>query len=107
MEDKEYFQQMNTIFRRVEDKLDEYEEDLDYDKADGKLEIIFENGNPKVVLNTQRAIHEIWLAGNAQAWHFRFEEEKQRWFAQAEQVEFYSCLSQLLSNNLGQTIVFR
>ena len=102
----EYSIKSKELFRRVEDKLDEYEEDVDFDKSDGKVEIVFEKGGPKMVVNTQRAIMEIWLAGNTRAWHFKWHEEENRWFAEAEQVEFYTTLAGLLSDRLGQKISF-
>lgn len=106
MELKEYLMKANEMFSRVEAKLDELEDFLDYDKSEGKLEITFEAGGPKMVLNTQRAIQEIWLAGNAQAWHFKFREAEQDWYANAEQVEFYQCFTDLLNQRLPEKISF-
>ena len=64
MENKEYFKRVEELFQKVEDKLDEYEDDIDYDPTPDKLMLNFEGSGKKVVINTQRAIKEIWLAGN-------------------------------------------
>ena len=107
MENKEYLKRVEELFLKVEDKLDEYEDDLDYDHTPDKLMLNFERSGKKVVINTQRAIKEIWLAGNSRAWHFQFVSDQDIWFARAEQEEFYNCLASLLSENLGQHVSFQ
>lgn len=104
MDTKEYQAQTLKLFRKLEDLLDEWEDDFDYDKSDGKIEIIPEVRGGKVVVNTQRAIQEIWLAGNAKAWHFKFREDTQDWFAEAEKAEFYATLTKILSDRCGKKI---
>ncbi len=106
MNDKEYLKQTADLFRDVEDFLGDFEEELDYDRTADKLEILHEASRRKIVLNTQRAIHEVWLAGNARGWHFGFDSERQVWFAQAEQEEFEGCFSRLLSEHLGRPVQF-
>ena len=81
MENKEYLNRVEKLFQKVEDKLDEYEDDIDYDHTPDKLMLNFESSGKKVVINTQRAIKEIWLAGNSRAWHFQFLSEQGIWFA--------------------------
>ena len=106
MENKEYFVRASELFKRVEEKLDEFEDEIDYDPSPDKLLISFEESGEKIVINTQRAIKEIWLAGNSRAWHFQFQQEKNIWFANAEQEEFYLCLANLISENLGHAVSF-
>ena len=107
MENKEYLKRVEELFLKVEDKLDEYEDDIDYAHTPDKLMLNFESSGKKVVINTQRAIKEIWLAGNSRAWHFQFLSDQDIWFARAEQEEFYNCLASLLSDNLGQPVSFQ
>jgi CyaY protein len=106
METKEYLRRANEIFTRIESKLDEYEDDLDFDRTPDKLVISFEAHPKKIVVNTQQAIHEIWLAGNARGWHFKFRPAEEIWFAEAEQEEFYDCFARLLGDHLQQTVTF-
>ena len=65
MEIKEYFVRVSKLFMRVEKKLDEFEYEIDYDTTPDKLMVTFENSSEKNVINTQRAIKEIWLTGNS------------------------------------------
>tara|TARA_B100000700_G_C14808806_1_gene744141 strand:+ start:50 stop:373 length:324 start_codon:yes stop_codon:yes gene_type:complete len=106
MENKEYFFRVSELFKKVESKLDEFEEEIDYDSTPDKLMVNIENNGSKIVINTQIAIKEIWLAGNSRGWHFKYDVSKNIWFASAEKVEFYECLSNLLSKNLGKEVNF-
>ena len=106
MENKEYFKRVSKLFERVEEKLDQFEDEIDYDPTPDKLMVSFEKNDKKIVINTQRAIKEVWLAGNSRGWHFQFQADKEIWFANAEQEEFYQCLADLLSDNLGQEVSF-
>ncbi len=106
MEEKEYHRLAKELFARVEKTLDELEEEVDYHKSDGKLDIFFENSPERVVLNTQRAIFEIWLAGLGKARHFVYLQDKQCWYAEAEQEEFYDSFSQMMNVILGRHVTF-
>ena len=107
MENKEYLKRVEELFRRVEYKLDEYEDDIDYDLTPDKLLLNFESSGKKIVINTQRSIKEIWLPGNSRAWHFQFLSDQDIWFARAEQEEFFNCLARMLSENIGQPVSFK
>ncbi|MBF0351316.1 MAG: iron donor protein CyaY [SAR324 cluster bacterium] len=106
MENKEYLKQTNIAFKKVQDKLEDFEDEIDFDQTSDKLEILFEAGGPKIVMNTQKAIQELWLAGNGKGWHFKYQETKGIWFAEAEQIEFYQCLSHLIESRLHKTVKF-
>ena len=106
MENIEYFARVSELFERIEEKLDQFEDEIDYDPSPDKLVVNIEKNGKKIVINTQRAIKEIWLAGNSKGWHFQFKPEKEIWFANAEQEEFYQCLANLLSDNMGRQISF-
>jgi len=106
MENKEYFLRVSQLFKIVEDKLDEFEEELDYDSTPDKLMVNLEKNDKKIVINTQRAIKEIWLAGNSRGWHFTYDVQKNIWYAKAEKTEFYECFAHLLTENLGKKVSF-
>ena len=106
MKEKEYHHLAKELFVRVEKKLDDLEEEVDYNKSDGKLDIFFEDSSERVVINTQRAIFEIWLAGLGKARHFLYRPDKKCWYAEAEQEEFYNTLSQMMSIILKRKTVF-
>ena len=45
MENKEYFARVSELFVRVEEKLDEFEDEIDYDPTPDKLMVTFENNS--------------------------------------------------------------
>ena len=106
MKNREYFEQIEKLFRSIEEKLDELEDEIDYDRTPDKLEATFEKSGKKFVINTQRAIKEVWLAGNSRGWHFQYNKDKSIWYAKAEKKEFYKCLCELLSLHLKREIKF-
>ena len=106
MENKEYLLKVSQLFKIVEDKLDEFEEEIDYDSTPDKILVTLERNGNKIVLNTQRSIKEIWLAGNSRGWHFQYNDIKNIWFAKAEKQEFYECFAALLRENLGKEVSF-
>ena len=48
MENKEYLKRVEELFQKVEDKLDEYEDDIDYDHTPDKLMLNFESSGKKL-----------------------------------------------------------
>jgi len=102
MGNKEYFRRVGVLFRKVESKLDEFEELIDYDRTPDKIEISFEGSSKRFVVNTQRAIQEVWFAGSGRGWHFKYQEEEGTWYAHAEQEEFFQCFDLLLAQALKE-----
>ena len=41
-----------------------------------------------------------WMAGGARAWHFQWFSDEKKWFAKAEQEEFFQLLNQLIDDRI-------
>ena len=52
MENKDYLKRVDELFQGVEYKLDEYEDDIDYDHTPDKLMLNFERSGEKIVINS-------------------------------------------------------
>jgi CyaY protein len=78
--DESRFQQLaDATFRAIEGLLEDVDaDDVDVERAGDVLTLTFKNGK-KAVVNTQRPTRQIWLAANAQAWHFSYDEGTSRW----------------------------
>jgi len=87
----------SLAFEALQDRLDAFPDLLDFEFGQGKLVIRPLNGNAPYVLNTQQAAQQLWLAGEAQAWHFDWDEGAQRWWDARHGVELYALLSARLS----------
>lgn len=78
--DESRFQQLaDAAFRRIEGMLEDVDaEQVDVERSGDVITLTFQNGR-KAVVNTQRPTRQIWLAANAQAWHFSFDEASDKW----------------------------
>ena len=105
MELSEYQRLAADLFERLQESLDNYEDAIDYDFGYSKLTIRFE-GTPGAVyvVNTQQAAFQIWVAGQALAWHFTWNDEQSMWMDQKNDVELISLLETRFTNLTGQRI---
>jgi iron donor protein CyaY len=100
-----YKKQAADFFDRLLEQLDLYEDDIDYDFGYSKLTLRFDAKPGSVfVVNTQQAASQIWVAGEAQAWHFDWDEEKQLWYDNKNNVELISLLEDRFSQLTGKRI---
>jgi CyaY protein len=74
MDEARYQLLAEAALRAVEDLLKDVDaEVVDFDRAGDVLTLVFASGQ-KAVINTQRPTRQIWLAADARAWHFSYEE---------------------------------
>jgi CyaY protein len=79
MDESRYLDLADQTFRSIESALEGTDPDeVDYERAGDVLTLTF-SGNRRCVLNTQRPTRQIWLAANARAWHFSYDEQTRRW----------------------------
>jgi CyaY protein len=79
MDERAYQHLADAAFRRIEDALKDVDPDqVDCERAGDVLTLTFESGK-KCVVNTQRPTRQIWLAANARAWHFGWDEGNETW----------------------------
>lgn len=102
MTDGEYKGLADAFFARLEAALDGVDEGLDHELASGGvLEIEFADGS-KMVVNRQPALHEIWVAGRAGGFHYRWDGAVWRDTRSGE--ELFAALSRLASAQAGALI---
>jgi CyaY protein len=102
MDEHEFERRAADAWKRVLDLF----EDVDPDEADveqsGDVIRIDYRGGGRVVLNTQRPARQIWLAGGAQAWHFNYDAERDRWFDdKGRGIELYAQLAVITKEAVG------
>jgi CyaY protein len=74
MDESRYQKLADVALRAIEDLLKDVDaEVVDYERSGDVLTLTFATGK-KAVINTQRPTRQIWVAANARAWHFGFEE---------------------------------
>lgn len=77
MDEKLYSTLVAAMFKRMLKALDEADPDaLDADSTGDMVTITGGKSGQKVVVNTQRAVHQIWVAGKSQGIHFSYDGAK-------------------------------
>jgi CyaY protein len=79
MDDKRYRTLAADTLRQVIDLFDDFDVDLADVESAGDVVTITLRGGGKVVVNTQGAVQQIWLAGGGRGWHFTWDDASTRW----------------------------
>ncbi len=97
MDDAVYNKLTDAALRRIEDAFKDVDaEDVDLERAGDVLTLTFRSGK-KCVLNTQRPTRQIWVAANARAWHFDWNEGRSAWVDdKRSDVELYSQVASIV-----------
>ncbi|UJR81872.1 iron donor protein CyaY [Sandaracinus amylolyticus] len=79
MDESRYLDLAHRTFRRILDAFDDVDiEDADAESAGDVITIAWKDGS-RCVVNTQRPVRQVWLAGGDRAWHFDWDERSERW----------------------------
>ncbi len=79
MDEKQYLELAHATFRRIVDAFDDVDaEDADVE-TNGDVVTITWRDRSRCVINTQRPVRQIWLAGGDRAWHFSWNADAERW----------------------------
>ena len=106
MDSNAFIKLADLCLTRVEDVLEDFDPDLlDYDRADGLLQMEFGDGT-KFVLNRQSGNHQIWFAAGVRAYHFDWHEQESLWKDARDGEELFARISKIVSEKLGQELVF-
>lgn len=101
MDESSYERLAADTFKQVLDLF----QDVDPDDADAELagDVIRVElrGGGKIVLNTQRPVRQIWLAGGRSAWHFSYDLASQRWLDDKGRGELFDVLRSLTNDAIG------
>ena len=77
--------------------------DIDNQRVGGMVTLVFRNGS-QLIVNTQRPLHELWLAARSGGYHFRF--SGAQWVDTRTGAEFFEVLSNEATAQAGQPIRF-
>ena len=94
MDDKRYSHLADDALKHIETMLEDVDaDDVDIERAGDVLTLTFK-GKQKCVINTQRPTRQLWLAANARAWHFNYDEPSSTWLDDKGQgVELFTHIS--------------
>lgn len=102
MDERQYQHVADDALRALESMLEDVDaEDVDMERAGDVLTLTFRGGG-KAVVNTQRPTRQIWLAANARAWHFDYDQESARWTDdKGKGVDLLECVAAIVKENVG------
>ena len=92
----------DETFKAVEDLFKDVDaEDVDVERTGDTVALVFKGGK-KCVLNTQRPTRQLWLAANARAWHFSWDEVAKQWLDDKGQgVELFAQIRAIVKQSAG------
>jgi iron-sulfur cluster assembly protein CyaY len=102
MDEARYQRLADDTFRALESMLEDVDADeVDIERAGDVLTLTFRDGI-KAVANTQRPTRQIWLAANARAWHFAWDEASSKWLDDKGQgVELFGKVAAIVKEHSG------
>lgn len=102
MDESRYQHLADDALKKLETMLEDVDaDDVDLERAGDVLTLTFATG-AKCVVNTQRPTRQLWLAANARAWHFGWDEGTGRWLDDKGQgVELFARVAEIVKENAG------
>ncbi len=107
MQENAYLALADDAFRAIGDALDAVDSEfVDCESAGDVITLTFAGGR-KCIVNTQRPTRQMWLAANARAWHFSWDEAKQVWLDdKGHGDELYATIARIVADAGGPAISF-
>lgn len=105
MDESSYEKLVKRAFRRVEDALAEVDPDVVELTATGDMLTLQFASGVRCILNTQRAVRQLWLAARATAWHFSFDAASDAWLDDKGRGDLWTILAATLREHTGQDLL--
>ena len=107
MTESEFLVQAETVLDMIEAKMDKLCDDdiidVECKRSGNVLEIEFIRNGSKIIVNSQAAMQEMWVAARSGGFHYRMAGGK--WTDTRHGSELYEALSQLVTEQSGGTPV--
>ena len=90
------------LLARLETAVDRLADDFDIDvlRAGNVITLTFENDH-RIIVNSQEAAREIWVAARSGGFHFRWDDETSRWVDTRSNMALGPALSGLIGKETG------
>jgi CyaY protein len=106
MTESEFLEQAEAILARIESSLEELANSSDLDvecmRSGNVLEIEFIDNGSKIIVNSQAAMQEMWVAAKSGGFHFRA--DGAQWLNTRDGTELFAALSRMISEQGGVAI---
>jgi CyaY protein len=107
MDETTYQKLADDVFGAIGDAFQDVDPEVVDCEAAGDVVTLTLRGAGKCIINTQRPARQIWLAANARAWHFSWDEASSRWLDdKGRGEELYATIARIVKQATGADIVF-
>jgi iron-sulfur cluster assembly protein CyaY len=107
MEESRYNGLVAGVFKKLLAALDRVDPDLLESDTTGDMLTITASRGEKCVVNTQRAVRQIWVAGKGQGIHFSYDEADGAWKDdKARGLELFQFVSDVVEELVGEPLAY-
>jgi len=105
MDELAYERLAEQTFRTIEDAFRDADTDVVDCERSGDVMTFTFRGGKRCVVNTQRAVRQMWLAADARGWHFTW--DGQRWLDdKGRGDELFGTLARIVKESAGVDVTF-
>jgi CyaY protein len=104
MTESEFNERADAVLREIEEALDAVDLGIDCSRSGNVLTLELDN-DTKVIVNTQAAMCQIWVAARSGGYHFGY--DGGQWRDTREGTELFGALSKIISVQGGHPVVLR
>ena len=107
MGEQSFSDRVDAALARIETGIEAIADDAEIDpiRAGNVLTLGFENGH-RIVVNSQAAASELWVAARSGGFHFRWDERRATWVDTRAGTELFTALAQLVEIETGSPVSF-
>lgn len=105
LDEQTYDKLFSTLFRSLDDALADADPDVLEVMRTGDMITMTLASGKKCILNTQRAVRQLWLAARAEAWHFDWHPEAAAWLDDKGRGELKTILRGIVRDEAGQDLL--
>ena len=107
MDESRYNQLVAGVFKRMLGALDEVDPDVADSDATGDMLTITAASGEKCIVNTQRAVRQIWVAGRGQGIHFSYDTATSTWRDdKGRGLELFTFVADVVSDLSGVDLIY-
>jgi CyaY protein len=108
MDETTYQKLADQAFRAIGDAFEDVDAELVDCEIAGDVVTLTLPGAKRCIINTQRPTRQIWLAANARAWHFSWDEGGKRWMDdKGHGDELFATLTRIVKESTGADVHFK
>ncbi len=95
---------LNAIEIALDRANNDGELDVECSRSGNVLEIEFVDTGSKIIVNTQAAMQELWVAAKSGGFHFKRDVERGQWVNTRDGSELFAALSKMISEQGGAAV---